>query len=183
MKPVLLVIDMLEEFVRGRLRSPEAEVLIPRISLLLREARRRGILVVYVIDQHIPYDREIKIWGSHAMAGSSEAAIVKELEPTEKDIVLFKRSYSGFRDTGLDQILRGLGIDTVILTGIHTHICILHTAWDAFYLGYNIIVVKDAVAAFTKEDHEYALKYMEKVYGAKIVDYEELIGLLEKEIG
>ncbi|MEM4691326.1 MAG: isochorismatase family protein, partial [Desulfurococcaceae archaeon] len=46
MKPVLLVIDMLEEFVRGRLRSPEAEVLIPRISLLLREARRRGILVV-----------------------------------------------------------------------------------------------------------------------------------------
>ncbi|MMZ69343.1 Vibriobactin-specific isochorismatase [compost metagenome] len=75
-------------------------------------------------------------------------------------------------------LLRDLGIDTVFLTGIHTHICVLHTAWDAFYYGYNIYVVKDAVAAFSREDHEYALKYMEKNYGAKIVDTSEAIKLL-----
>ncbi|ADI31431.1 cysteine hydrolase family protein [Staphylothermus hellenicus] len=178
MKPALIVIDMLEEFVHGRLKSPDAEKIVPNIKKLIDTARNNGIPVIYVADRHFPVDHELKLWGEHALINSEESRIIKELEPTSRDYVLYKRSYSGFRDTGLDMLLRDLGIDTVFLTGIHTHICVLHTAWDAFYYGYNIYVVKDAVAAFSREDHEYALKYMEKNYGAKIVDTKEALKLL-----
>ncbi|MET1159906.1 MAG: isochorismatase family cysteine hydrolase [Thermoprotei archaeon] len=180
MKPAVIVIDMLEEFVRGRLKSPQAEKIVPIIKSIVEKARENNIPVIYVADQHLPYDPELRIWGPHAIMGSSEAKIIDELKPHEKDIVLYKRSYSGFRDTGLDLLLRSMGVDTVILTGIHTHICVLHTAWDAFYYGYNIIIVKDGVAAFSNEDHEYALKYMEKVYGAKILDSGKVLELLGK---
>lgn len=180
LKPALIVVDMLYEFVKGRLRSPDAEVIIPSIKALIDYAHGKGIPVIHVVDQHLPQDRELKLWGEHAMKGSPEARIVDELKPGGNDIVLHKRSYSGFRDTGLDPLLRSLGVDTVILTGIHTHICILHTAWDAFYHGYNIIVVKDAVAAFSREDQEYALRYMEKIYGARVFSAKELIETLGK---
>ncbi len=166
----LIVVDMLEEFVHGRLRSPEAEAIVPVIRRLIDAAHEAGVPVIHVVDSHFPVDHELRVWGPHALRGSREARVVEELAPGEGDYVLPKRSYSGFRDTGLDMLLRDLGVDTVVLTGIHTHICVLHTAWDAFYLGYRVYVVRDAVAAFSREDHEYALKYMEKVYGAGIID-------------
>ena len=180
MRYAVIVIDMLEEFVHGRLKSPEAEAIIPVIKKIIDKARTKDIPIIYVADNHLPYDPELRIWGEHAMMGSSGARIIDELKPSDKDIVLYKRSYSGFRDTGLDIILRSMNIDTVILTGIHTHICVLHTAWDAFYYGYKIYVVRDGVAAFSREDHEYALKYMEKIYGAKILESSKIIELLEK---
>lgn len=178
MRPALIIIDMLEEFVHGRLKSPDAEKIVPSIKRLIGIARQNNVPVIYVADRHFPVDHELKIWGKHALMGSEGSEIIKELAPSGKDYVLYKRSYSGFRDTGLDMLLRDLGVDTVILTGIHTHICVLHTAGDAFYHGYNIYVVKDAVAAFSRDDHEYALKYMEKIYGVKIINVEEAIKII-----
>ena len=179
LNPAILVIDMLKEFVYGRLKSPSAESIIPNIKLLIDKARSRKIPVIYLSDRHYPFDVEMKIWGPHAMYNSSEAEVIDEIKPSKQDIVLYKRSYSGFRDTGLSSILRDLGVDTVVLTGIHTHICVFHTAIDSFYERFNIIVVKDAVAAFSNQDHEYALKYMESVLGAKLMSTSEVYNLLE----
>ncbi|MGB9827185.1 MAG: cysteine hydrolase family protein [Thermosphaera sp.] len=175
MKPALLIIDMIEEFVHGRLRSPSAEAIIPTIRMLAENARRHGIPVIYLIDNHLPFDRELSIWGPHALTHNEESGIVRELQPGEMDLVLQKRSYSGFRDTGLANVLRDLGVNTVVLTGIHTHICVLHTAIDAFYERFNIIVVSDAVAAFSESDHMYALEYMRKVLGAKVLNSAEVV--------
>jgi len=180
-KPALIVIDMLHEFVYGRLRSPDAQAIVPNIKKLIEEAHKYGVPVIHVADNHLPHDHELKIWGPHALAGSPEARIIDDLKPRNGDIVLYKRTYSGFRDTGLDMLLRDLGINTVILTGIHTHICVLHTASDAFYYGYNIAVVKDAVAAFSRKDHEYALEFMEKIYGAKIVSINEALEIIRRK--
>jgi nicotinamidase-related amidase len=178
LKPALIIIDMLREFVHGRLRSPEAENIVPNIKELLVTARKNSVPVIYVADKHFPVDHELKVWGEHALYNSPDSEIIDELKPSSRDYVLYKRTYSGFRGTGLDILLRDLGIDTVILTGIHTHICVLHTAYDAFYYGYNIYIVRDAVAAFSREDHEYSLKYMEKVYGAKIIDLTTALEIL-----
>lgn len=180
LKPAVIVIDMLEEFVHGRLRSPEAEEIIPVIRRIIDKAREKNVPVIYVADSHFPVDHELRVWGPHALKDSGGARIIDELAPGDRDYVLYKRSYSGFRDTGLDMLLRDLGIDTVILTGIHTHICVLHTAWDAFYHGYHVVIPRDAVAAFSREDHEYALKYMEKVYGAEITDSSRVLEMLGK---
>ncbi len=179
MKPALIIVDMLEEFVHGRLRSPQAEAIVPSIARLAEKARSTGIPVIHVVDSHLPFDHELRIWGPHALRGSPEARIISELAPREEDLVFEKRFYSGFRDTGLDTALRDLGVDTLLVTGIHTHICVLHTVMDAFYHRYKVYVVRDAVAAFSEEDHEYALRYMEQVYGARIVGLEEALKLLE----
>lgn len=178
MRPALIIVDMLKEFVYGRLRSPAAEAIVPRIRRLLELARDSGIPIIYLADRHYPFDRELKLWGPHAMADSAESEIIEDLRPPPGSIVLYKRSYSGFRDTGLANILRDLGVDTVLLTGIHTHICVLHTAIDAFYERFDVIVVEDAVAAFDEKAHEWGLRHMKEILGAKLVkssEAEELI--------
>jgi nicotinamidase-related amidase len=93
--------------------------------------------------------------------------------------VVEKRTYSGFYETGLDPLLRGLykgdGVKTVILGGLHTQLCVRHTAADAFFRGYHIIVVKDGVEAFNAQDQEQGLKYLEYVYDAKVMLVNEVI--------
>lgn len=179
MRPAILVIDMLKEFVYGRLKSPYAANIVPVIKSIIERARSQNIPVIYLADRHLIFDNELRIWGPHAMSNDPESEIIEELKPTSTDLVLHKRSYSGFRETGLEYVLRDLGVDTVVLTGIHTHICVLHTAIDAFYARFRLLVVEDAVAAFSREDHDYAIRYMRDVLGAKVVKSHELFELFD----
>ena len=63
----------------------------------------------------------------------------------------------------------------MILGGLHTNMCIRHTAADAFFRGYHIIIAKDGVEAFIAEEHEQGLKYLEYVYNAKIMLTNDII--------
>ena len=81
-----------------------------------------------------------------------------------------KRHYSAFSGTDLDIRLRERHVDTVILTGVLTDICVLHTAVDAYNLGYQIEVVEPAVASLTPENHQFALNHFKHVLGASLVD-------------
>ena len=72
--------------------------------------------------------------------------------------------------TDLDIRLRERGINTVILTGVLTDICVLHTAVDAYNLGYHIEVVEPAVASLTPENHQFALAHFKNTLGATLVD-------------
>ncbi|WP_440059204.1 cysteine hydrolase family protein [Thermogladius sp. 4427co] len=178
MKPALIIVDMVNEFVKGRLRSPQAEKIIPVIAKLVSRARECRVPVIHVVDRHLPFDHEFRVWGSHSLAGTWDSEIIDELKPGRDEYVFPKRFYSGFRDTGLDLALRDLGIDTLFVTGIHTHICVLHTVADAFYYGYKVFLVADGVAAFSDRDHSYALEYMKNVYGAELIDSSKAIELI-----
>ncbi len=185
-RPAVLIIDMLHEFVRGKLRSPQAEAIVPNIVRIVEKAREKKIPIVHVVDSHLPVDIEVrKIWGPHAMKGSSEARIIPELEPkTENEYILEKRWYSAFRGTGLNELLRDLQVDTLIVTGIATNICVLHTVADATYYRYDIILVRDATAAIPvvaqdpQQEHELFLLYMERVYKVRLVKTQEIVQLL-----
>ncbi|KXT86029.1 Nicotinamidase [Streptococcus sp. DD11] len=61
-------------------------------------------------------------------------------------------------------------MDTVILTGVLTDICVLHTAIDAYNLGYQIEVVAPAVASISEENHQFALNHLQNVLGSTIID-------------
>jgi len=174
-KQAVVVMDMLNDFLTGDLKCERAGKIVPDLKRLLTGARAAGVPVVYSRDAHLPTDFELRVWGEHAMAGTPGAEVIPELEPEDGDYEIPKRTYSAFHDTGMDQLLRGLGAETVVITGVHTHICGLHTAADAFFHGYQIIVVTDAVSAFTAEDQEYGLQYLEKIYGARMVSVDELL--------
>jgi nicotinamidase-related amidase len=176
----VIIIDMLNDFVTGDLKCERAKHIIPHLKRLADAARKHKIPVVYSNDAHLPQDAEvIHKWGEHAIKGTKGAEVIPELKPVERDYVVEKRTYSGFYETGLDSLLRsfyrGEGVKTVILGGLHTNICVRHTAADAFFRGYKIIVAKDGVEAFTREDHEQGLKYLENVYNAKIMTVDEII--------
>jgi len=169
----VIIIDMLNDFVTGDLKCERAKPIIPKLKKLIEAARKHKIPVIYSNDAHYPHDVEVvQKWGKHAIKGTKGAEVIPQLKPTAKDYISEKRTYSGFYETGLDPLLRSLhlgeGIKTVILGGLHTNICVRHTAADAFFRGYKIIIAKDGVEAFTKEDHEQGLKYLENVYNAKI---------------
>ncbi|MEM0066471.1 MAG: isochorismatase family cysteine hydrolase [Sulfolobales archaeon] len=173
----VLVIDMLYDFIYGRLRCQPCAEIIDNVKKVIQVARSIGIPVVYVNDSHLPTDPEIRLWGEHSMKGDEASKVVEELKPLPRDYVLEKRTYSAFFETGLDLLLRGLEVKTVVITGIHTHICVKHTAADAFFRGYKIIVVRDATATFDATVHERALDYMKTMYGAEVTTTEELIRL------
>jgi nicotinamidase-related amidase len=178
--PAVVVIDMLNDFVTGKLEVERTKYIIPNLKRLVEAARENGVPVIYSNDAHYPQDVEVtRKWGNHAIKGTEGAEVIPELKPAEKDYVVEKRTYSGFYETGLDPLLRSLykgeGAKTVILGGLHTNMCVRHTAADAFFRGYRIIVAKDCVEAFTREEHEEGLKYLEYVYNAKIMTVDEII--------
>jgi nicotinamidase-related amidase len=172
-RPAVIIIDLLNDFITGQLRCERAMRIIPNIKKLTIASHKHRIPVIYSNDAHLPLDEEvIAKWGKHAMKGTKGAKVIPELEPTKKDYTIEKRTYSGFYETGLDMLLRSLyhgeGAKTIILTGLHTNMCVRHTAADAFFRGYKIIVAEDAVEAFTKEDHQQGLAYLKNVYNAQI---------------
>ncbi len=182
MKPALLVIDMLNDFVKGSLKIPGAERIVDNIKVLVDEFRRLNLPVIYVCDSHIKgVDQELKIWGDHAIRGTWGAQVIDELKPDERDFIVLKRRYSGFFQTDLELLLKELEVDTVVLTGVSTDICVQHTAADAFFRGYKIVVVEDATAAFTDEHHRNALEYMKRVYKARIIQTRQLLEELRKQ--
>jgi nicotinamidase-related amidase len=180
-RPAIILVDMVNDFVTGVLKVKRAEMVIVPLQRLVTEARLNAVPVVYTNDAHYPQDVEVaKKWGNHAIKGTPGAQVIPELAPDNaKDYIVEKRTYSGFYETGLDPLLRSLydgdGVKTVILGGLHTHMCVRHTAADAFFRGYNIVIAKDGVEAFTKEDQEQGLKYLEYVYNAKIMLVDEII--------
>jgi nicotinamidase-related amidase len=168
MRPAVLVIDMIWDFVYGKLGFENARKIVPQIAGLLNSARGKGIPVIYVCDSHLPDDPEISLWGEHAMAGSPGSRVIPDLVPGPGEILIEKRTYSAFYGTNLDDVLRRLGVRRVILTGVTTNICVLHTAADAFFRGYKVTVPPECTAAFDGETHLKALETMKSLYGAEI---------------
>ena len=174
-KKAILVIDMENDFVTGSIKCDRAKAIIPNIKRLTEAARKHEVPVIYCNDAHLPSDPCVKVWGIHALKGTEGAQVIPELKPTEKDYVLEKRRYSAFYETGLDPLLRDLGVDTVVITGVHTNCCDRHTAADAFFRSYKVIIAKDGVEAFTEKEHEEGLEYMKNIYHAEIQSVDEII--------
>jgi nicotinamidase-related amidase len=179
----ILVVDMLNDFVYGKLKCERAMNIIPSIKRLLYAARQKGIPVFYCSDEHLPLDTyELKLWGPHAMKGTEGAKIIDELRPSDKDYVIPKRTYSAFVGTSLDNMLKeaynGRGADTLIITGLLTNICDMHAAYDAFVRGFDVVVAEDGVDAFTEDDHRSGLEYMKSIYGAKIKKISDILEYL-----
>jgi nicotinamidase-related amidase len=171
----LVIVDMLNDFVDGKLANPRAQAIIEPLRRLLDHAREEGWVVVFSNDAHQPGDPELKVWGEHAMAGDPGAEVIPQLAPREGELVSPKRAYGAFDGTGLDEELKARGVDEVVLTGQHTHICIRHSSYGALIRGYEITVPRDAVCAFEGVDEDEALNYLESIYAARITTVDELV--------
>ena len=178
----VLVVDMLQDFVYGALTCERAVAIVPATARLLDAARKAGMPVIFCNDAHRPgIDKELALWGDHAIIGTPGAEVIPELKLSDKDYVVPKRRYSGFFQTDLDILLKELGVDTVIVTGLHAHMCVRHTSADAYMLGYEVVVAKEATDSFTEEDYTYGIAYLKTCYGADAYTNDELIAAFPKK--
>ena len=176
MRAAIIVIDMLNDFVTGALKVERAARIIPNIKRLLEHFRGRGVPIIYANDSHLPeVDQEFRIWPPHAVRGTEGAKVIEELQPAKQDYVIQKRRYSAFYQTDLDLLLHELGVDTLILVGLVTDVCIQHTAADAFFRGYRIIIPEDCVETLTEEAQRRALEYLKRIYGCEITTSSKLM--------
>lgn len=180
MKKVLLVIDYTVDFVanEGALTcgKPGQEIENTIVSLT-KKFLEENELVVIPVDLHERNDLfhpEIKLFPAHNIRGTKGRELYGKLnklyeDNKEKIIWLDKTRYSSFAGTNLQQLLSERKVEEVHLVGVCTDICILHTAVDAFNLGYQIVVYKDAVASFNPAGHEWALDHFTGSLGAKVI--------------
>jgi nicotinamidase-related amidase len=173
----LVIVDMLDDFVSGALANPDAERIVESLARLLEHARSDdGWVVVFSNDAHEPTDPELRVWGEHALAGTPGAQVIPELEPQPgpREIISPKRAYGAFDGTGLDERLKALGVDEVVIAGQHTHICVRHSSYGALIRGYRVTVPRDAVCTFAGVNAEEALEYLVMAYGATVTDVASL---------
>jgi nicotinamidase-related amidase len=175
----LVIVDMLDDFVTGALANPHAEGIVEPLGRLLEYARAaEDWVVVFSNDAHDPSDPELRVWGEHALVGTPGAQVIAALEPRPgpREIVSPKRAYGAFDGTGLDEQLKALGVDEVVVTGQHTHICVRHSSYGALIRGYLVTVPHDAVCTFEGVNSDEALEYLVMAYGATVTDVDALIG-------
>lgn len=167
----LLITDMLNDFVNkgATLEVPAARAIIRHIRKETVRARKKHIPIIYCCDAHKDNDPEFKLWPRHAVKGTAGAEVVKQLKPQETDYVVAKNYYSCFYKTSLDKLLKKLGTTHLILTGVVTNICILYTTADAYMRGYKVTIPRNCVAALKKNEHQFALQQMRRVFRAEIV--------------
>lgn len=180
MKKVLLVIDYTVDFVadNGALTCGRSGQLIEdAIVHLTNEFIVNKDLVVFPIDLHEvnnPYHPEAKLFPPHNIRNSPGRELygkLKSVYETNKESIIYmdKTRYSSFAGTNLHQLLRERQIEEVHIAGVCTDICVLHTAVDAYNLGFSIVIHEGTVASFNELGHDWALGHFVNSLGATVI--------------
>jgi nicotinamidase-related amidase len=171
MPNVVLVVDMLRGFLEEGYNlycGDDARKIIPNVQAVLKKELARGSTVFYICDTHLPDDLEFEVFPVHCVAGTAESEVIPELAQYP-GVRIEKQRYSAFYNTDLEQRLRELGHEKIIVCGVCTDICVLHTTADARNRDYRVEVPSDAVATFDPDAHVWALQHMERILGARLV--------------
>lgn len=153
----MVVIDMQKDTFKLGEKSPlavQGMAFLPSLNQLLEKGRESGVQVVFAMDSFLEDDYFFSGKKPYSIRGTEGAEVIDEIGKDPKDIYLPKRRFSAFFKTDLDQTLREMDIDTVVLAGITTSICVLATALDALSHDFNTIIIEDCCAAFDKQHHK-----------------------------
>lgn len=176
MADVVLVIDMLRGFLEEGYPlyiGKEARSIIPNIQELLEKELARRSKIFFICDNHDPDDLEFKMFPPHCIAGTPEVEVIPELLKYPGEVIPKKR-YSAFFNTKLEEKLKQLKPDKIIVCGVLTDICVMHTIADARNRDYAVEVPVDCVAALDEKIQQFALEHIEKVLGARFTRFKEV---------
>jgi len=177
-RTAVLVIDMQVDFASpdGALGAfIDMGVVAPALAAaekLVSDARAAGAPVVFVGLSTTP-ETDSPAWNERMRRRGGDPDVDAALcragqpgsefygpQPAPGELVVRKTRYSGFVGTDLDQRLRDMGVDTLVVAGLTTECCVDSTVRDAFDLDYHVFVAADACAAYEADLHEASLKVM-----------------------
>ena len=182
----LLVIDMQKDycceggtFDRMGFDVTPAQRLVPRLNQFLEKARSALKCIVHLKMTKIP-GLLSEVMQEHYLRRGAE----RKYDPTygefygviplEGDIVIPKYKYSGFVSTYLDQFLRANRIETLIIAGVATNVCVESTARDGFMRDYYVIVPRDLTEGTSPEAKEWSLRNVDMFFG-EVVESTDLL--------
>ncbi|MFY9800228.1 MAG: isochorismatase family cysteine hydrolase [Methanoregula sp.] len=178
----LLIIDMQNDFVLdgAPLRVAQARTIVPKIYEVLTGFRKKRSPVFHILRVHRRDGSDVEItrqelFRKHpfAVEGTHGAAVIEELTPLPGEYIIPKIRMSAFIGTELDLMLRNIGVEELVVTGIQTPNCVRTTVFDAIANNYPVILIKDAVAAQSDDIHENNVRDMENI-GVKIMRAHDL---------
>jgi nicotinamidase-related amidase len=173
--PALVVIDLQQGIVSGTVAHA-----VPHAAALAMAFREHDLPVMLVnVTGRAPGRTDAGSRGGHGATGTLPAGwadIVDELERQPGDHLITKRRRSAFHDTGLDTLLRDLGVTQVVLAGVSTSAGVESTARSAHDHGYHVVLATDAMADHDPDSHRHSLervfpKLGETATSAEIIDF------------
>lgn len=193
-RSALVVVDMQNDFCHpnGWFATSGTDIayareVIPNVASLMRSARQREVPVIHlhwgVRSDTLELSTTQRMFGTRfgerqgygdiaeaghrvLVRGEWGSVAIEELAPSSQDIVVYKSRFSGFWHTELDAILRRLDVTTLLFAGINTERCVMATLQDASFLGYNVVLMEEAVATpSSEESKQAALTLIRQLYG------------------
>lgn len=167
----LLVIDMISswDFPDAPPLLAHATRITPCIAALRRRCKRAGLPVVYANDNRgqwrSDFSRLIRASLDHGGAG---AQITRALEPEHDDYFVLKPKHSAFFSTPLELLLQDLQVRQLIVTGVSSDQCVLHTVGDARMRDYEVIVPADCIATQTAQRNRRVVAHFENVMKVRV---------------
>ena len=199
-RSALIIVDMQNDFLHGdgsfahfAREHPEANIdlpfligTIPHAKGLVDAFRAADKPVVYVAhvlkpdysDAAFPYWRLGMEPGggnrTHCVEGTWGAQIIDELKPRDAEHLVGKKGLGGFFNTPLDTILRNIDVNTCVVTGVTTCVCVSNTVRGGVENNYRMVLVRDAVAEVSRDTHEAEIKTMTRLF-ADVMTTDEVI--------
>jgi len=136
--------------------------MVPQVARLAHRARRVGVPVVHALAVaradglgaagNAPLYRMAARAGRPLLLGTPAVDVVDEIGLDDRDLVVSRLSGVGpMYDTGLESLLRHLGVRTVIVTGVSVNVAILDMTLDCVNAGFSVVIPRDAVAGVPVE--------------------------------
>jgi len=154
----LLVIDVQQGLFKKSTPIYKADELLENINTLVGRAHGSEVPVFYI--QHSDARNLVK--------GSADWQLHAQLQHQHKDYIIHKQHGNAFEDTRLEEMLRSLHVDTVVVTGLVTHGCVKATCLGARELGFNVILVQDGHSSFSKDAADLIEKWHEKLRAKQV---------------
>lgn len=173
--PAIIILDMANGY--GWKPGSFGYEMVARVRRLKDAAYAANMPVIHVNSMRRPTDN---LPSPSNMAPNSDAIkVIDELQPVDKDILIYKRYLSGFSHNDLDYTLRTMGVDAVLIAGASTDNTVLWTSADAFQNRYKVILVEDCTMVHRQQEppgaQECAVRVIRQVLHGEILSLEQAI--------
>jgi len=187
-KTALLLIDLQKE--GGTSNVAGMDIILEKTALLIKSCREKNIPIIYT--RHINRGDAIGLANKEPLNAQGEPLYYHDktdaievadlIKPEPHDIIIDKYRYSGFHESSLDLMLKGLGIEHLLIGGVLTDVCVISTVMDAYYRDYQVSLVEDICGTTTEGAHMAAVLMMANwIYDIQIYEAAELRKRLNKE--
>ena len=171
-KPAIVVIDFSNAFTRGAAEFPGGDFTseTTQTRRLLDVARERDLPIFYTTIAYANPEKDSGLWGKKVpwlnccKLGSEAVAIDTVLDPRPNETIIVKKFPSAFFETDLQDRLHALGVDTIVLAGCTTSVCVRATAIDAMQRNFHTLVAAEAVGDLDAALHAVHLRDLDARY-------------------